>query len=339
MKEYSFSYYLTAFLGKHLPAVVGASFNTVASYRDSFILFLRYLKTVKRISAERIELKKLNAAVFVDFLNWLEAERKCTATTRNVRLAAIHSFFRYLQYESPAYLDLCQKVLAIPFKKTEQRTLNYFSLDGIKLLLDTPDTSTKGGRRDLVLLSLMYDTGARIQEITDLTPQCIRFEKPATIQLHGKGNKTRIIPMMEAQVSLLKRYMTEQNLLKPEAKPHPLFQNRQGEKLTRAGISYILSKYVDMARKKCPELVPDHISCHCLRHSKAMHLLQSGVNLVYIRDFLGHYSAQTTEIYAKADSRQKRQALEKAYVNVTPDTDPIWQENSDLLEWLISLGK
>lgn len=132
-----------------------------------------------------------------EFLDWLETQRHCTVTTRNVRLAAIHSFFRYLQYEAPEYLDLCQKVLAIPFKKTEQRVLNYFSLDGIKLLLSMPDTSTKGGRRDLALLSLMYDTGARVQEIADLTPQCVRFEKPATIRLHGKGNKTRIVPMMD----------------------------------------------------------------------------------------------------------------------------------------------
>lgn len=337
--EYNFSYYLSAFLAKHLPGIVGASSNTVSSYRDTFVLFLRYMKAEKDTPAERIKLKSLDSKCFTEFLDWLETERNCTVTTRNVRLAAIHSFFRYLQYESPEHMDLCQKVLSIPFKKTEQRVLNYFSLDGIKLLLTMPDTSTKSGRRDLALLSLMYDTGARVQEIADLTPQCVRFEKPATIRLHGKGNKTRIVPMMEVQVSLLKRYMTEQNLLRSEEQPHPLFRNKCGEKLTRAGISYILDKYVSMARTIAPELIPDNISCHCLRHSKAMHLLQAGVNLVYIRDFLGHFSVQTTEIYAKADSRQKRQALEKAYVDVTPNADLVWQENNDLLEWLISLGK
>lgn len=337
--EYSFSYYLSSFLGKYLPAIVGASTNTVASYRDTFILLLRYLKAAKGIQAESIKPKTLNQKCLSDFLDWLEIERRSSASTRNVRLAAIHSFFRYLQYEAPEHMDLCQNVLAIPFKKSEQRALNYFSLDGIKLLLSMPNSSNNGGRRDLALLSLMYDTGARVQEIADLTPQCIRFEKPATIMLHGKGNKARIIPMMDAQVSLLKRYMTEQNLMLSETKPHPLFQNKCGEKLTRAGIAYILAKYVTMARKENPELVPDNISCHCLRHSKAMHLLQSGVNLVYIRDFLGHYSVQTTEVYAKADSRQKREALEKAYVDVIPSTDPIWQGNSDLLQWLMSLGR
>ena len=175
--------------------------------------------------------------------------------------------------------------------------------------------------------------------INAMTPQCIRFEKPSTICIHGKGNKTRIVPMMDAQVAVLKRYMTEQNLLRPEENVHPLFRNKHGDKLTRAGVSYILDKYVSLAREANPDLVPENISCHSLRHSKAMHLLQSGVNLVYIRDFLGHYSIQTTEIYAKADSRQKREALEKAYVDVTPDTDPIWQANSNLLEWLVSLGK
>lgn len=337
--EYNFSYHLSNFLGKYLPAVVGASANTISSYRDTFVLYLRYMKAEKNISAERIKWKELNPKLFSEFLDWLETQRHCTATTRNVRLAAIHSFFRYLQYEAPECLDLCQKVLAIPFKKTEQRALNYFSLDGIKLLLSMPDTSTRSGRRDLALLSLMYDTGARVQEIADLTPQCIRFEKPATIRLHGKGNKTRIVPMMDVQVSLLKQYMMEQSLLKSEKQLHPLFQNKCGDKLTRAGIAYVLNKYVAMAKEAAPELVPGKISCHCLRHSKAMHLLQSGVNLVYIRDFLGHYSVQTTEIYAKADSRQKRQALEKAYVDVTPSPDPVWQENNDLLEWLVSLGR
>lgn len=208
-----------------------------------------------------------------------------------------------------------------------------------RILLKQKKTGTKNGRRDLALLSLMYDTGARVQEIADMTPQCIRFEKPSTIRIHGKGNKTRIVPMMDAQVSVLKRYMTEQNLLCPEEKVHPLFRNKYGDKLTRAGVSYILDKYVSLAREANPDLVPENISCHSLRHSKAMHLLQSGVNLVYIRDFLGHYSIQTTEIYAKADSRQKREALEKAYVDVTPDTDPVWQANNNLLEWLVSLGK
>ncbi len=145
--------------------------------------------------------------------------------------------------------------------------------------------------------------------------------------------------MMDAQVSLLKRYMKEQNLLCSEALPHPLFRNKRGEKLTRAGVAYILDKYVKMARNTDPELIPDHISCHCLRHSKAMHMLQAGVNLVYIRDLLGHGSVRTTEVYAKADSRQKREALEKAYVDVTSSSEPIWQKNSDLLEWLVSLGK
>lgn len=337
--EYDFSYYLSSFLGKYLPGIVGSSTNTVSSYRDTFVLFLRYMKENKGIPAERIKLKLLDAKCFSDYLDWLEKQRHCSPGTRNVRLAAIHSFFRYLQYEAPEYLNLCQKVFSIPFKKAEQRAISYFTLDGIKLLLGMPDLSTKNGRRDLALLSLMYDTGARVQEIADMTPQCIRFEKPSTIRIHGKGNKTRIVPMMDAQVSVLKRYMTEQNLLCPEEKVHPLFRNKYGDKLTRAGVSYILDKYVSLAREANPDLVPENISCHSLRHSKAMHLLQSGVNLVYIRDFLGHYSIQTTEIYAKADSRQKREALEKVYVDVTPDTDPVWQTNNNLLEWLVSLGK
>lgn len=334
-----FSYYLASFLSKYLPSTIGASTNTVLSYRDTFILFLRYMNDQQNITAERIQMEMVTPNYVIAFLDWLEVERHCTVGTRNVRLAAIHSFFRYLQYEAPEHLHLCQQILKIPFKKTVQRTLNHLTLDAIQYLLSLPDTTTKRGRRDLALLSLMYDTGARVQEIVDLTPQNIRFEKPSTIKLHGKGNKSRIVPMMEAQVALLKEYMCEEHLMAPSAQTYPLFCNKYKTNLTRAGVAHILNKYVKMARLEKPMLIPDNISCHCLRHSKAMHLLQAGVNIVYIRDLLGHCSVQTTEIYARADSQQKRQALEKAYVDVVPPTAPIWQENNTLLKWLVDLGK
>jgi integrase/recombinase XerD len=212
-------------------------------------------------------------------------------------LTAIHSFFRYIQYEYPDFLLEWQKILAIPVKKGERGTLNYMSLEGIQLLLKMPDQSTKSGRRDLALMSLMYDTAARVQEIADLTPAMVHLSKPSTIRLIGKGKKARIVPLMDKQVDILKRYMTENNLNEPYANQYPLFFNSRKEKLTRAGIGYILDKYVKMARNKNASLIPPKFSCHCLRHSKSMHMLQSGVNLVYIRDMLGHVSVQATEIY------------------------------------------
>lgn len=213
------------------------------------------------------------------------------------------------------------------------------SLEGIQLLLNMPDQSTKSGRRDLALLSLMYDTAARVQEIADLTPVMVHLSKPSTIRLIGKGNKARIVPLMNKQVDILEYYMTENKMNAPYANQYPLFSNNRKEKLTRAGISYILNKYVEMARAKDASLIPPKFSCHCLRHSKSMHMLQSGVNLVYIRDMLGHVSVQTTEIYARADSRKKREALEQAYINVSPDIKPQWEGNQNLIEWLKSFNK
>lgn len=339
MKPNDFAYYLTGFLTKYLPNEVGASTNTISSYRDSFLLFLKYMRDEELIAVERLTLERIKKTTIEEYLKWLESTRGCRVSTRNVRLAAIHSFFRYLQYENPDNLLEWQRILSIPVKKGEKGTLNYTSLDGIRLLLEMPNQDTNTGRRDLALLSLMYDTGARVQEIIDLTPSNIRLDYPYTIKLIGKGNKARIIPLMEVQICILKLYMDKNKLLEPYANRYPLFHNKRDEKLTRAGVGYILNKYVCMARNQNNVLIPEKFSCHCLRHSKAMHMLQAGVNLVYIRDILGHSSVQTTEIYAKADSKQKREAIEKAYSDVTPKNIPSWHTNDNLLEWLKNFNR
>lgn len=339
MKPTDFSFYVTGFLTKYLPGETGASKNTIGSYRDTFILFLRFLRDIKEIPTDQLTLSMVTKNIVVEYLDWTEEYRNCSISTRNVRLAALHSFFKYLQYENPDNLLEWQKILSIPVKKTEKKTINYLTLDGIKLLLKMPNLYTVSGRRDLALLSLMYDTGARVQEIIDLTPSMVRFDKPYTIKLIGKGNKARIVPLMEPVVENLKKYMEEQGLLNNYSNLYPLFFNKRREKLTRAGVNYILTKYKNLARKENQTLVPEIFSCHCLRHSKAMHLLQAGVNLVYIRDILGHTSVQVTEIYAKTDSKQKREAIEKAYVDVIPTEEPEWQKNEDLLGWLRSFNK
>jgi integrase/recombinase XerD len=339
MKPTDFSYYLTGFLSKFLPGEIGASKNTIASYRDTFILFIRFLKDEKKISVEQLTLNKITKSIVVDYLDWTEDKRQCSTSTRNVRLAALHSFFKYLQYENPDNLLEWQKILSIPVKKTEKKSVNYLTLDGIKLLLEMPNLNTEAGRRDLALITLMYDTGARVQEIIDLTPSMIRFDKPYTIKLIGKGNKARIVPLMEPTMQIVKNYMEEQNLLRNSANLYPLFFNKRKEKLTRAGINYIVDKYKKLAREENKILIPEVFSCHCLRHSKAMHLLQAGVNLVYIRDILGHCSVQVTEIYAKTDSKQKREAIEKAYVDVSPTDAPVWEKNEGLLTWLKTFNK
>lgn len=334
MKPTDFSKYISDFLARYLVDEKGASFNTIIAYRDTFVLLLNFIQNMKQIKIEKLTIEKITKNTIIEFLDWIQKERKCSNSTRNARLAAIHSFYKYLQYERLDYLHECQKILSVKFKRTKKEGIKYLTIEGIKLLLRQPDTSSLKGRRNLALLSLMYDSGARVQEIIDLTPSMLRLNEPATIKIIGKGNKARLVPMLNAQTELLKNYIKENRLNEPYANMYPLFFNSRKEKLTRAGVNYIVQKYAEMAIKENELLIPERISCHSFRHSKAMHLLQAGVNLVYIRDILGHVSIKTTEIYARADSKQKRDALEKAYVNVNPNEEPIWTKDANLITWL-----
>ncbi len=334
MKPTDFSKYISDFIARYLPGERGASTNTITAYRDTFVLLLDFIEKEKRLKVEKLTLGKIKKETIIEFLDWIQKERKCSDSTRNMRLAAIHSFYRFLQYENLDNLHECQKILSIRSKKTRKESINYLTIEGIKLLLRQPDITTTRGRRDLALLSLIYDTGARVQEIIDMTPSRLRLGKPPVIKIIGKGNRARLVPMLDAQIGHLKNYLKEHRLNEPTASMHPLFFNSRKERFTRAGINHILHKYIKMASKVDKTLIPNKVSCHSLRHSKAMHLLQAGVNLIYIRDILGHVSVQTTEIYARADSQQKRKALEKAYVNINPDEEPVWTNNKNLISWL-----
>jgi len=264
MNPTDFSKSLTNFLTRYLPGEKGVSKNTIVSYKDTFVLFLTFLKDRKEIPAKQLHLKDISKEIVIDFLDWIEEERKCSIATRNVRLAAIHSFFKFLQYQNPEELFLWQSILSIPVKKTEKSTINYLSLEGIKLLLEQPDQSSRHGRRDLALLSLMYDSGARVQEMIDLTPAMIKLDTPCTVKLIGKGKKARIVPLLEVQLKFLKRYMLENKLLESHVNMYPLFINSKKEKLTRAGMNYILTKYAKSAREKNLSLIPEKMSCHSL---------------------------------------------------------------------------
>ncbi len=222
----------------------------------------------------------------------------------------------------------------IEVKKKPVTEVNYLSIDGIKALLSMPNINLHAGRRDLSIIALMYDTGARVQEIADLQVADIRVKAPATIRLTGKGNKTRLIPLMPQTMSIMKQYMIDYGLFHGEKATNPLFFNKRSKKLTRAGLSYILNKYVDQAKAVNQGLFPEKMSAHVLRHSKAMHLLQGGVNLIYIRDFLGHSSVTTTEIYARSNPEIKRKAIEEASPKVLPKEKFSAREKEDLCEWL-----
>jgi site-specific recombinase XerD len=335
MKTTDFAKYLTDYLTSYLISEKGVSQNTIKGYRDTFVQFIDFMATTKDIKLEKLTLSMLTKDAVSEFLNWIQKVRKCSVSTRNARLAAIHSFVKYVQYHHPDNLYEFQRIMAIKSKKHEKGHINYLTLDAVKILLDMPNKTTRHGRRDLALLCLMYDTGCRVQELADIRVQDVHLQQPYLVTVRGKGDKIRQIPLLPEQTTILQAYIKENKLDQSECRQYPLFVNNKKEKLTRGGITHILKKYVAMARQHDPD-IPENISCHSLRHSKAMHLLQAGMNLVYIRDILGHVSIQTTEVYARADSKQKREAIAKAYKNVSPEIEPLWENDKDLLSWLKS---
>jgi site-specific recombinase XerD len=335
MKTTDFARYLTDYLSIYLPGQRNLSSHTIASYRDAFKLFMIFCEHEKGVSPERLTLAHIDDDLIRAFMTWIETTRNCSVATRNQRLAAIHAFFRYLQAEMPERLLMHQRILAIPLKKTGKPAVSYLTVEALEALLKQPDRNTRAGRRDVVLLTVLYDSGARVGELTDLLVRDVRLTQPATITLKGKGRKVRHVPLMSNTVSLLKDYLEERRLTAAHNFDHPLFFNSRHEKLTRAGVSYIIRKHAEAARSSA--VLPDKVSPHLLRHTKAMHLLQANVNLVYIRDFLGHASVTTSEIYARADTHMKRLALEKAYSPAVADDLPAWQDDKNLLIWLQTL--
>lgn len=336
MEPTDFAFHLTEFLSVYLPRQKNASNNTITSYRDTFKLLLRFCLEQKNIPVENLSMNMLSHVIIADFLEWIEEERKCCIATRNQRLAAIHSFFRYAQYEEPAGIFHYQKVISLPVKKASKPLMPYLTPEVMKLLLSQPDKMTVKGRRDLTLLSVLYDSGCRVQELVDLRVRDVVLDNPAVLVLTGKGNKVRRIPLMKNTLALLQHYFEEHSLEKDWKKDYPIFTNKQRNKLTREGIAYIVSRYVGLAKRSSLS-VPERVTPHMFRHSKAMHLLQAGVTLIYIRDFLGHENIKTTEIYAKCDSELKRQAIENAYPDLVDNNLPDWSKDAALLDWLSSL--
>jgi site-specific recombinase XerD len=230
----------------------------------------------------------------------------------------------------------CQKILAIPQQRHARPAVTYLLKDELAEILAQPNLQTAEGRRDAVLLSILYDTGARVQELIDLSVGDVRLDPPAQLRLLGKGRKTRAVPLMESTVQLLRDHIRENRLDSPEHFDRPLFQNARHQRLSRSGIRYILHKYLGRARINCPSLNRT-VSPHTLRHTKGMHLLQSGISLDMIRDFLGHVDVKTTQIYARANLEMKRNALEKITEPSPVPPIPSWQQNKNLLDWLRSL--
>ena len=338
MKPTNFAKHMTAFFSDYLPGVKNLSGNTILAYRDAFRLLLAYCRDYENLPPEKLRIESLNDKILLRFLDWLQQERGSSVATRNNRLAAVHSFFRYVQVQEPGQLLTCQRILQVPFKKHQQPIIQHLTPEQTKDLLAAPGMKTQADRRNTTLLSLLYDSGARVQELCDLRVCDIRLDHSAIIKLTGKGHKSRNIPLVTNTVELLRSYMEENGLLINGNQDAPLFFNQRRTKLTRGGVSHILKKYADVLAAKYPN-VPKKLSPHVLRHSKAMHLYQAGVNLVYIRDILGHVDIVTTDIYARADTESKRKVLESAFPNITPDNTalPDWNRDQSLLDFLNNL--
>ncbi|QGU00315.1 Integrase/recombinase, RitC [Candidatus Syntrophocurvum alkaliphilum] len=335
MKMTNFARTLTRYMSDYLPTQRNVSTNTIKSYRDTFKQLLNYFDEILNIKPEHLTFEKITAETIKDFLLWLEKSKGVSINTRNQRLAAIHSLFRYVQSENPEFLLESQRILGIPFKKREKKSISYLTQECLKALLQQPNPNTIKGRRDLTMIATFYDTGARVQELIDLKACDVRLTKPATVLLTGKGNKQRSVPIMGKTCTLLEEYMREHYLLENGYQNHPLFFNSNRKPFTRPGVSYILEKYLKKAKESYPEMqFPKSLHPHMIRHTKAIHLLEANVNLIYIRDLLGHVNVTTTEIYARVNSEVKRKALEAAYVEVVKQDIPAWDKDTDLLNWL-----
>ena len=330
-KSLDLTYYLPKFLDVELKQNLNVSENTIISYKYCFISLLRYISDNINKKVQDLKIIDFNKDIIVQYLNNLENIKKNSISTRNQRLAAIKSFFTYLANEDIKYLPLANEISLIKTKKSVDNTIKYLSVKGIEEILKLPNIANKEGIRDLAILSLMYDSAARVSELINLKCCDIDLDKK-TIFLYGKGRKQRNVPLISQTIKNIEKYMELYKLDNYSNKL--LFFNSRGEKLTRMGISYIINKYVGIAKKNKPLEFQIKVSPHTFRHSKAMHLLESGVNLIYIRDFLGHSSVTTTEVYAKANPEMKRKAIEEHSKNLSKKVHYSKKEQDDLIEWL-----
>ena len=331
MNKKELDYYLQRFLDIELKKSINVSENTIISYKFAFISLLEFIIKNYNKNIKDIKIETINKKVIIEYLNYLELVKKNSISTRNQRLAAIKSFYNYLALEEIEYLPLCNDILSIKTKKIDHKTVKYLSKEGVKEILSLPNTSTKQGIRNLAILTLLYDSGARIQELITLNI-CDLNLKNKTLNLYGKGRKNRTIPLLRQTIKILEKYIKiyKMNFNSPSL----LFFNSKKEALSRMGVTYIINKYVKIAKKKNPIEFQIKVTPHIFRHSKAMHLLESGVNLIYIRDFLGHESVTTTEIYAKANPEIKRKAIETNSQELSKTIQFSDKEKKDLLWWL-----
>ncbi|MFI3214958.1 MAG: tyrosine-type recombinase/integrase [Eubacteriales bacterium] len=339
MKTTDFAIYLGRYFTHYLPNERGCSPQTIDSYRNAFILYLEYLESMCNIKPEKILVNDYNRESILGYLNWLEECRNNTAATRNYRLAAMKGFVHYLKYEFPDYMEEYQRILGIPLKKTGQREISYLKTEGVELLVAQIDLHSTNGLRDYVILLILYTTGVRVSELINIKVKDISFTEPYTIRIHGKGNKGRYVPIMKSAVPHIQKYLSFMKYNTDARLEEYLFKNHLNSKFTRQGINYLLKKYGDKAREQNQTLIPTDLTAHKMRHTTAMELTTAGVDLMYIRDLLGHSSVTVTEIYARTDAQLKRKAIEAASKELLPPEEASWDTDINLKTWLKSFNR
>lgn len=336
MKLPSFPHLLHSFFHEWLVQQRNISHHTVLSYRDTWRLFLRFVAGRKNKPVSQLGLTDLTESDVLAFLQYTEKERKtCIGTlgTRNCRLAGLRSFFHFVAEREPLVAAQCAGVLRIPTKRAPQGTLCHLEDNEVSAILDQPNRSTIEGQRDHVLLAVLYNTGARIQEALNINPRALRLESPFHVRLFGKGRKERICPLWPETVALLRALLRKQ----PRGEDESIFVNRYGRPLGAAGVRFKLKHYVEAACRNTPSLIGKRVSPHTFRHSTAVSLVTAGVDVTVIRDWLGHASLDTTNHYARANVETKRKALEKVDSASRPGKPPRWKRNPELMAWLDSL--
>jgi site-specific recombinase XerD len=297
--------HLSGFLREHLPKERRASQHTCEAYAQSFQLLLGFAANRLKIKPSKIEIERLDAPLILAFLEHLEKKRGNSIRTRNARLAAINSFFRFLEYRVPSCLDQARRIHAIPMKKTDQALVDYLARDELQALLDAPDTSSVSGIRDRAMLHLAFAAGMRVSELVGLRLDQIDRQGLATVHIVGKGRRERVLPLWKETAVAVKAWLK----VRPVSTAPELFLNVRGQAMTRSGFEYILAKHVTTASRVAPSVASKRVSPHVLRHTCAMHTLQATRDVRKVSLWLGHASLQSTEVYLRADPTEKLEAL------------------------------
>ncbi len=332
MKQQSnFPALLESFFSDRLMRQRQASPNTIASYRDTFRLLLGFARQRLNKALSALSIEDLDAPCIGAFLDHLEKDRGNGARSRNVRLAAIHSFYQYVALHDPMYSAVIQRVLAMPMKRFDRRPIDFLSRDEVKALLAAPDQKTWAGCRDKTLILFTVQTGLRVSELIGLRRRDVIIGRGAHVRCKGKGRKERCTPLRKEVVLALRIWLRELR----NSDDDPLFPNARGTSLSCDGVEYLLAKHVVSASRQCPSLITKRISPHVLRHTAAMELLQHGVDRSVIALWLGHESVETTQIYLQADLKMKEQAMNKtAPLDVQPGR---YRPDEHILTFLKSL--